>query len=429
MRRRSFPVGLVCLCVASSWLLAHRLDAGGFGYYNNQSSKAMAMAGAFVAQAEDPSAVFYNIGALALIGKKPKLSVGVTGFNLNESLYQGLPPGVGAGTNGAQEEVQNLTPHVYAAAPLGETGKIGLGISTPFVLKTKWSDPDNFGGRYLSLKSQIGTVDLTSGVAYEVAPGLGVGVGVVYRTSDMTLLRRIPSFDPAAGAVVDVASLRMEATLDDGLGWTAGFLYQVTEGFSVGGAYHSPIDIDYDGEARFTQILTGNSGLDGLIAATTPFDQDLAFQSRIEFPETAAFGVAFALTESTVVEIDSSSTTWSSFKSFDLLLPNNPEFDEARPQNFLDSMDYRLGVRLETSSGSVLRFGASMEESPQPDEAVGPFLPDAERFSYSVGYSKDWLDLAFSWIAYENRTTVTNSDDFNGTYNSNAWLLGLTINI
>ena len=99
------------------------------------------------------------------------------------------------------------------------------------------------------------------------------------------------------------------------------------------------------------------------------------------------------------------------------------------PQNYVDSTSYRLGVRVEAGGGMVLRFGVAVEESPQPDEALGPFFPDAERFSYSAGFSMDWLDIAFVWVDTQDRQTVVNSDDFNGNYNSNAWILGLTINL
>lgn len=388
----------------------------------------MGMAGAFVAQAEGPSAVFYNIGALALTAKKPKTAAGATSVNLNESLYQGLPPGVGAETVGEQSEISNLRPHAFAAAPLGKTGKLGFGVTAPFAFETEWTDPGNFAGRYLVTAAELSTLDLTTGVSYELAPGVGVGAGVIYRTSDLTLIRRVPSFDPSAGEVVDVASLRLEATLDDGFGWTAGFLYRLSDSISIGGAYRSAIEIEYDGEARFTQISTGNSSLDALIAATTPFDEDLGFQARIEFPASAALGLAFGVGAGTVIEVDANLTEWSSFDTLALRLPDNPEFDEERPQDFADSMAYRLGVKFETASGSFLRFGVSMDETPQPEETMGPLLPDADRISYAVGFSKDWLDVAFLWLDVQGRTTQVNVDDLNGTYNSNAWVLGVTIN-
>ncbi len=429
MREWRFAVGAAAVSLAALAVAVPPVGAGGFEL-STQSSKGMAMGGAFVAAAEDPSAIFYNVGALAFLDKKaPIVTAGLAANNLNQSVYQGQPPGIGVGTNAEEETGRTLTPHAYAAVPMGDSATVGLGVYSPFGFDVRWADPDNFAGRFIALDSNLETIDVASGVAYQVTPTLGVGAGVVYRTSELTLVRRLPSFDPAAGQVVDVASVRAEATLDDGLGWTAGFLMRVGEALSVGGSYHSAIEIEYTGEARFTQIPTGNAGLDALIAATVPFDLDLSFRTRIEFPETAALGVAYAVSDTMLVEVDAVRTGWTSFDSLDLILPNNSEFDRALPQNFVDSMSYRMGVRMDAGGGSVLRFGVAVEESPQPDEALGPLLPDGERISYSAGFSMDWLDIAFVWVDTQERQTVVNSDDFNGNYNANAWILGLTINI
>lgn len=429
MREWRIAVGAAVAGLAALVAAAPPVAAGGFEL-STQSSKGMAMGGAFVAAAEDPSALFYNVGALAFLDEKaPTVTAGVAARSLNQSLYQGLPPGIGVGTNGEEKTGETFTPHAYAALPLGDNARVGFGVYSPFGFDVRWADEDNFSGRFIALDSKLETIDLTAGVAYQVTPTLGVGAGVVYRTSELSFLRRLPSFDPAAGQVTDVASLRTEATLDDGLGWTTGLMMKVGETLTIGASYRSPIEIDYDGEARFTQILTGNAGLDALIAATVPFDQDLSFRTRIEFPETTSLGIAYALTETMLVEVDTNWTGWTSFESLDLILPNNSEFDRALPQGYVDSVSYRLGVRMEAGGGMVLRFGVAVEESPQPDEALGPFLPDAERISYSAGFSMDWLDVAFVWVDTQERQTVVNSDDFNGNYNSNAWILGLTINL
>lgn len=429
MRDWSAPAGVAIVFLIALAGATPPAGAGGFEL-STQSSKGMAMGGAFVAAAEDPSALFYNVGALAFLDQKAlTVTAGVAARNLNQSLYQGLPPGIGVGRNGEEKTGQTFIPHAYAALPLGESGTIGFGVYSPFGFDVRWADEDNFAGRFIALDSKLETIDVASGVAYQVTPTLGVGAGIVYRTSELSLLRRLASFDPAAGQVADVASLRTEATLDDGLGWTAGLLIKVGEALSIGASYRSPIEIDYDGEARFTQIPTGNAGLDALIAATVPIDQDLSFRTRIEFPETTSLGIAYALNDAVQVEVDTNWTAWSSFQSLDLILPNNSEFDTALPQGYADSTSYRLGVRVEAGGGSVLRFGLAIEESPQPDEALGPLFPDAERISYSAGFSMDWLDIAFVWLDAQERQTVVNSDGFNGKYNSNAWILGLTINL
>src|ERR1051325_1621380 len=104
--------GLACL------LAALPLYAGGFEV-EAQGARAAGMAGACVAQAADPTAGFCNPGALALIPKKMSAAA------FHESLYQGLPPGAGAGTASQQATPRTMQPHAFAAVPLGANAILG----------------------------------------------------------------------------------------------------------------------------------------------------------------------------------------------------------------------------------------------------------------------------------------------------------------
>ena len=88
----------VTSAVLLSTLVVAPAFAAGFEF-PTQSAKALAMGGTFVAQANDPTAIYYNPGGLGLLAKKKGASLGLTTSKLNESLYQGLAPGIGAGTS------------------------------------------------------------------------------------------------------------------------------------------------------------------------------------------------------------------------------------------------------------------------------------------------------------------------------------------
>ena len=401
--------------------------AGGFSF-GDQGAKAMGMAGAFVAQADDPSAVFYNLAGLALADDKIG-ALGTAVHSLNESLYQGLPPGIGAGTTGAQDDAMSFLPHVYFATPLSDNVKLGLGLTSPFFFDTDWLDPGSFAGRYLTSSAELTTYDLTAGVAFKASATFGLGVGAVYRTAELQQSRRLGTTDPFSGSEIDAGTIDVDTDSSDGVGFHVGLLHRPSPRFSWGIAYRSSIEVDFDGTGRLTQISTGNDQLDRTIAATFPFDQDLALATAIEFPDLASLGVAFGLTDSLLLEIDAELTGWSSVRQLEVAFATLPAVDQTVRLDFDDSTTLRAGLQYTAASAAQYRIGVAFDESPQPDATVGAWLADKESLRVSVGFGKDWLDVAFTWIDDQQRIVSDQVDDLNGNYRSNAWILGLTLSM
>lgn len=403
---------------------------GGFDLFA-QGAKAAGMAGAFVAQADDPTAIYYNPGGLGLKPPPPakpkKAAVGVTALALNEALYQGLAPGAGAGTAGERETGFSFPPHVYAALPLGATVTFGLGIYSPFLLDSEWSDPGSFAGRFVSTGAEITTYDVAPTLGFQLGPDFGLGIGAIYRTSEITQTRRLSFPDPDTGRPLDVASLVSETDFESGFGFTAGMLHRPSPRFSWGASYRSAIEIDYGGVAKATQIETGDAAVDALVAASLPLDEDLALASALELPDVVRLGVAIGLTQSLLLEVDAEQTGWSSVESLELRLPGNPDLDQTIALALDDAAAYRAGLQWTLPTGFQLRFGYAFEESPQPDETVGPFLADADRSIYAGGVGLDWLQLAFAWIDYDQRIVTTSAEGVNGNWRKSEYLISITV--
>lgn len=405
------------------FLASTALHASGFAF-TDQGAKAAGMAGAFVAQANDPSAIVYNPGGLALLEKKKSLSAGMAVSAFNESLYQGLPPGLGAGATGQQETAPAIPPHAYMTLPFGRRMVAGVGLYSPFRMRTEWADPGAFVARHLATKSQIEAWDLAPTIGFQVSPSLGVGLGAIYRSSEVSVSRRIAGEATVEG-VPDIASLDMKTDMEPGYGWTAGVLLK-RKRFSFGLSYRSAIATDYLGVGRLTQVATGDPQYDELVRATLPIGQDLPLSSSLEYPDQASVGLAWNLSKSLLVEMDVNRTGWSSVQDLALRFPVSSWLDTAYRLDFEDAMAYRLGATWRLPTGPKLRFGYAFDETPQPAAAVGAFLPDSNRNIVSVGAGLDWLDVAFSWITYDQRIVSTSTERLNGNYRANGWVFTMS---
>jgi long-chain fatty acid transport protein len=413
---------LLCLLLGHAAPMAR---AAGFEVFD-QGARPAGLAGAFVAQASDPTAVFYNPGGLALLEKKKAVTAGVAVAAFNESLYQGLPPGPGTATTGEQETPLATVPHAFLTLPFGDRMVVGLGAFSPFRLHTEWAHAATYAGRFQATESEIVAYDLAPTLGLAVTPKLGVGVGAVYRSSELSVSRRLAGQNPFTGSQVDIASLAMKSDYEAGFGWSAGVLHRPTPSLSWGLSYRSAIAIDYIGVGRLTQISTGNAQLDQLVRAGLPFDQDLALVSGIEYPDQATLGVAWSPSRPILVELDLHRTGWGSLREVALRFPSNPEIDTANRLDFRDSSSYRVGARYKLATGPQLRVGYARDQTPQPAEAIGAFLPDADRNVLSVGAGLDWLDVAFVWTTYEQRIVFDSAQGLNGNYRANAWMLTIS---
>jgi long-chain fatty acid transport protein len=402
--------------------------AAGFGIFE-QGARAMGLAGAFTAQADDPSAMFHNVGGLAFLEERAGRA-GVTYITFTTADFRGGSPFPGEGASAEQERLSEFVPHAYWAQPVNRDWKFGIAVESPFGLATEWKDAASFAGRFLSTRAALRAIDLNPSLAWRISPELGLGFGVVYRFSDVELERHLPFPNPLGAGVLDVGTVGLESGFEPGMGWSFGLLHRATGRVSWGFSYRSKVEVDYDGTARFTQRPTGIPPLDAAVAAAIPFGLDLDVSTSIEFPDMASLGVAFALSPDAKLELDANWTGWSTFDEVQLSFTGLPQLSSTIEEEWEDAMNYRAGFSWRRPSGCEWRFGYVFDETPQPDEHVSPLLPDADRNGLTAGWGRKFdetsLDLALMYLKFDERTTTVNADGFNGTYTTTAWLFGAT---
>jgi long-chain fatty acid transport protein len=398
--------------------------ASGFSIFE-QGARGMGFAGAYTAQSADPSAIFHNAAGIAFLNGK-QIYLGGTIISPSSDFTGANPfPGAAVTETGAAGSIP--VPSLYYTQKFSENVVVGLGVYSPFGLKTEWANPDAYSGRYLSQKADLKSVAINPTLAFKLEDRFAVGIGLDVRFSKIELHRRLPAVDPFTQTVVDVADVTLTSDWNSGIGFNVGILAKASDNLSFGAAYRHKVSTDFTGSATFHQVPTGNGQLDSLVGASLPAGAP-AITTTLEFPSIASGGVAYKWGEWTA-EADVVWFHWSSFGQLDIEFPDNPSLSQTLREEWDNSFQYRGGIERRIGASWAVRGGYFYDETPQPTLSVGPLLPDASRHGFALGFS--WTSGRFrfdagSWyLNFKSRSTEgSNRDGYNGSYDSKAFTFG-----
>ncbi len=408
----------------------------GFGLFE-QGAKATAMGGAFAATADDPSAIFYNVAGIAQ-QRHTTFLAGGTGINFSNEFNGDPNDAFTSGATGRYRAHTFVPPNAYFIMPIGSNITVGLGVFTPFGLRTNWEDP--WLGRFVSRDANIKTVSVEPALAWQTSDGrFAFGVGAEYRRARVVLSRNssLPpgtvNVNPFTGRFIDVASAYLSSDWDHAWGWNAGVLFKPSSTWRIGASYRAPMDIDFTGDVTITQISTGNAQLDALIKPGLPPSQPVT--TTLNFPSIANIGIATTAIPNWDLEFDVVHTGWSRFKELDINFVTTPKDSLIRHENWDNANSYRFGANRTVNANWDVRFGLLYDQTPQPTENVSPLLPDSDRegASFGVGWHNGpWMiDATEFALHFKKRGTqgISNPQEinFNGTYRTDANLVSLNL--
>lgn len=430
-----YGLGGLSLLLAAALLVAGPATAAGFSIFE-AGSRSTAMGGAFVAQADDLSAMFYNPAGLAEFTEKGKLKtmMGVTLIIPTSKLEEGYNPYPGQGYQAEMVDQFFFPPNLYASYGLSECVSLSFGTWFPFGLATRWDNPDEFRGRFLSQYADLKQYAAGLQIAWKINDVLSIGVGPEARFSTVKLQRKVPLFDPFTNRIVDAAHADIRADLEVDLTFGAGIKLNPTPNLSIGASYHGAVDADFGGTATFYSLDTGNAQLNAAFASKIPVNKDVPVKTTIQFPAQTQIGIGYDFGKLTL-QAAGTFTEWSAFDTTVL------EFESVDgkqvptsvlPHDWEDAWALRFGAKYAMSDTFDLMGGFVYDQTPEPDGDVGPLLPDANRRGYSVGFSwkitkRTWLDLSNLYLTFSERSVTTNDDNFNGRYKNTANLTVLNL--
>lgn len=404
---------------------APRGDGAGYALFE-QGTKATALGGAFVAQADDPSAMFYNPAGNAF-NDKFTIYGGAVGVLRPTANFTGSSPYPGDGYYTGMAKPLYFFGNGYMVVPL-QPGKLNLaaGFWSPAGLGTPWKEPDQFAGRYINQRADIRQVALSAQISWKATDWLAIGAGPEARFSDVKLSNNVAIFNPYAGRVTDVAhlSLQSKGTPVDWT-WNAGVLIKPCDRLRLGAAYHGKVSVDYSGIAHFYQLTTGHADLDALVASKIPMNKDVGGTANLKFPAILLFGVSYDLSPSLTLNVDGNYSWWDVLQTIPINIDGVPP--KLIPENYKNTWTIRAGLGWQASKTIWLGGGYLYDQTPQPDTTVGPLLPDANRVGGSIGggfqIAKNFrLEVSALFLWFKQRTTSTNENNFNGTYKTFAIL-------
>jgi long-chain fatty acid transport protein len=397
--------------------------ASGF-QINEHGAKAMGMGGAFVAQASDPSAIFFNPAGLGF----------QKGFSamLGATLIMPATSHTAGGVTTDMESQIFYPPNAYITYGLDSRWSFGLGFFAPYGLGTEW--PAYWPGQRLAVKTELQSFYINPAVAFSPIEELSIGVGFSYIFSNVALNRRVgvtPTYSPSDGTV----------DLDaDGTSWdfSVGILYKPVKEWSIGASYRHSAEVDYEGTATFSNMPTLTTPIGSIPLA--PYFPGGTGKTTITMPNQGWLGVAVTPWSPFTMEADFQWTRWSTYEALAIDIPVGPVFPlTGRPlqgpstsvKDWFDVFIARLGGEYRWEK-VALRLGVIYDFTPQPARSIEPLLPDANRWEGTIGlgykFSKSFaVDVAYQFIMFSDRTATTPPAEFAGTYESNANLFGLNL--
>jgi len=390
----------IAACVATG--VANVAYGAGFQLLEqNASALGNAYAGT-AAAAEDASTVFFNPAGMTRL---PSRQLALSAAGIKPSIRfrnQGSSPLLGS-EEGGDAGGWALLPALYYAAELQPGVHVGIGVNSPFGLKTEYGS--GWIGRLQGIKSDLKTININPGVSYQMNDSLSVGLGVSAERIDAELT--------SATGLAPTAPVATISGNDWGYGANVGVLWQINPIARLGAAYRSSVKHKLEGTATNVGALSGPARADVTMPATMTLSAVLALNSKWELLADAAW------------------TQWSKFEKLEVVSAGSGAVISSTVENWNDTWRVAVGANYRYADQWKFRFGVAVDQSPVSDQYRTVRIPDNDRTWLAIGAQyklseKAALDVGYARIfvkdAQINQTVVL---PVQGAYSAKVDILGI----
>ena len=418
--RSRVVVLLSAIVLAVAWILPSVSEGAGFALVQ-QGTAAMAQGNAFVAEADDPSAIYYNPAGLNQL-KRPEVYLAAV-INAPDREFHGS-----GGDFSVTRPRFYESGSFYLVYPANEHVALGLGYFSPFGLGTDW--PASWAGRYITTYSRLKTYNVNPVISLKLTEKFSIAGGVDFLWSDVRLRRNTPLIPrPLIDGKSDLSGS------GNGIGANFGFLYEPLQGVKFGVSYRSQIFVNHTGELQLSLPT---------FVRNVPRTVDGA--ANLTFPPSVTFGASVNRFQPFTFDLDATWTGWSTYSDLQLMLSKvipvsgHPASSILFKKNWHDAWALRFGANWQATEHVKIRAGYTYDMTPVPDSTFEPQVPDSNRHIFAVGgdlkIKRLTLGIAYNFILNETRhkdnTFTVNgiplplANQVNGRYQSTTHSLGLS---
>ena len=344
---------------------------------------------------EDISTIFYNPAGLSEYTGTEILSGGhlvlpKASFKVESSSdILSRPLRGGEGLN-ASENV--LIPNLYLATDLTESLRLGLGITVPFGLGTKF-DPD-WQGRYEAIDSQLKTIDFNPVISYAFNDKFTLGFGVSAQYIDIELSNAIDfgtlcfgKLGAAACSGLGISPQTVDGRVElKATGWSwgynAGILFKPVQGLRLGIAYRSKIDHSVKGNAEFQVPKAAK-----LLTASGAF-RNTGIEAESYVPANLSIGAIYEANKNWAILFNLTWTEWKRLDKLTIRFNNSVQPPTTLNLDFKNTLRTSLGFIYHINNAWSFRSGFAYDESPVRTARTRTFrIPDSDRYWLTAGLS------------------------------------------
>jgi len=350
----------------------------------DQDAFATARGEAFVATADNASAIYYNPAGIAQLAGA-NFRGGLNTFYY-EPTYQ---PPAGQPNSGQTYYISDnwayLPQFFLSYSAKGAPLSCGVGVYAPFGGSVNW--PQDTGFRSVAISGSLQYITINPVVAVKLAPGLSVGGGLMANYGNISLDQGLTPLSPRGANFFNFTG--------DGwsVGYNAGVLWQPLTQLSFGATFRSSARLDFQGSTDFEL----NPG-----AYNSPAQQDAS--ANFNFPLTTVFGISYRPTPKWNIEFDANYTDWQSFATV-IIEQSPPPVKNPLVQNIPVNLNwqaswmYEFGVTRYFDHGWHVSGGYVFNENSVPDTYYTPLASDLNRnfLSLGAGYKGKYFDLDLTY--------------------------------